>query len=280
MARQTDPYRTAEVLREKPLLFVRVRDAFITPSGTRMTLPPPGQNLPNELPNGMPVIVEHRLDGTWALTIPNFGTWPLMPQSMPIPRRQLEWRDRQYHVPRGMRRPVRFLVVDDRGNRGRNLYLTEDGNGFRVGSVQEVSPAYDTDHLTPIQRRRRREAQVRKDFPVEADDILNPNISIHQMLMRRPPRRWKCKWLAYIIRARHGIMRKGDLSQVEEEITVAIHDHLRHYRNQWKRKTGVKPGTNQAADRFKEWNELRRHDKLIRENEATGLPIGDRRYID
>ncbi len=278
--RTKDVYRTAKCHRKRPLLLVRVADAFKV--NGRHRLPALGTTQENVLPSGLPVIVEHADDGTWSLTLRNIGTWPLVAQPMPIPRRRLEWRERQYQVPRGMRHPVRFLIVDDRGNKVHNLYAVEEKDGDRVGSRHEISPGYDTDHLTPAQRRQRREAQVRKDFPMEASDILNPHISLHQMLMRRPFRKWKLKWLAYIIRARHGIMRKGDLSTVDEKITVAVNDHLRHSRNQWKRKVGVKPGTTNQAyhDHLKEWNELRRHDKLWRENEATGLPVGDRRYID
>jgi hypothetical protein len=273
------PYRTAHQLKKKPLLLVRIADAAKV--NGRHHLPPIGQQLSNTLPNGLPVIVAHHTDDTWSLTIPNIGTWPLIAQPMAIPRRRLEWRNRQYHPPPGMRRPVRFVIVDDWGNKVHNLFVIEDKDGDRVGSRQEIAPAYSTYHLTPAQRRQRREAQVRKDFPMQADDILNPRISLHQMLMRRPFRKWKVEWLEYVLRARHGIMHKGDLSAVEEEVTVAIHDHLRHKRNQWKRKRG-KPGTTPPSyyDNLKEWNELQRHDKLMRENEATGLPIGDRRWID
>jgi hypothetical protein len=158
------PYATADVYLKKPILIVRLRDVFAemlpeppkAGAKTRMRLIQRGQYMTDVLPNGLPVRVEHRRDGTWWFIIPNIATYPLVVEPMPIPKRRLIWSDGRYHLPFGMRQPVRFFIRDSLGKKVRNLYAIE---------ADEIS-----DHGTTAERAKRRADKVRREC-LQADAI-------------------------------------------------------------------------------------------------------------
>lgn len=241
-------------------------------------------------PGGLIVRVEHRDDGSWWLMLPDrmegddfvaadatgIATYPLVVQPMSVPKRRLiRQGDGTYRLPPGMRHPVRFLIQDSTGRRVRNLYLADDG---RIGSAHELGMyTHPTKHFNPLQRQQRRQDKVRQDYPLQADDILNNHISVRQLLARRPFGMHRTRWLAYIIRARHGIVHKGDLPALQEEITVAINEHL------WTKTRGhprkYKMTTNFATT-LAPFNLARWQAKADLELDQEPVGIGDRRYID
>ncbi len=267
------PYHTADVLRKKPLLVVRLKDVFASPTTPRMRHLPIGQKMVVALPNKLPVVVEHRTDGSWHLVIPNVGNWLLIAQAMPVPCRQLIRQNGAYRLPPGVSPPVRFVILDSTGRRCRNLYMDQD---LRVGSAHEIgATTYATKHMTSSQRLQRRRDRVRREFPLHADDILGDR-SIRQVLQRRPSGMHRTKWLEYLVRSRHGVMHKGDLPALQTEITAAILDHL------WTRHCG--PPRHQMTTNFHTtlapFNAARAARRRQAELDADPPGIGDRRYID
>jgi hypothetical protein len=223
------------------------------------------------------VVVEHRTDGSWHLVIPNVGNWLLIAQAMPVPKRRMIRKNGVHYLPPGLHPPVRFVILDATGHKVRNLYMTADE---RVGSQHELgATAYWTDHMTPFQRLQWRQDRVRRDFPLQADDMLNPNIKLRRVLARRPFYQHRTKFLEQIIRARHGIVHKGDRMPLQEEVTMAINEYL------WTRRSGPRPYQKLSdhptyARTLKPFNEARwwvqAGEKVMQEEPG----VGDRRYID
>jgi hypothetical protein len=228
------PYATADVYLKKPTIIVRLRDVFAemrpeppkAGAKTRMRLLQRGQYMTDVLPNGLPVRVEHRRDGTWWFIIPNIATYPLVVEPMPIPKRRLIWSNGAYHLPFGMRQPVRFFIRDSIGNKVRNLYAIAAVDGsFRVGSRFEIgATTYVSDHGTPTERAKRRADKVRQEYPY-ADEIFACH-DLRKLLRLRPTGKWKRKWLEYVTRAQWGVVHKGDLPALQSAITAAITEHL------------------------------------------------------
>jgi hypothetical protein len=268
------PYETADVLRKKPLLVVRLKDVFASPTTPRMRHLPIGQKMVTILPNKLPVVVEHRTDGSWALVIPNIGTWPLIAQEMPVPKRRMIRKNGVHHLPFGLHQPVRFMILDATGRKVRCLYMDQDE---RVGSAHEIgAAAYDTDHMTSSERTMRHQDRVRQAFPLQGDDMLNPNIKIRRVLARRPFYKHRTKFLEQIIRARHGIVHKGDRIPLQEEVTMAINEYL------WTRRRRHLRASDHPtyATTLKPFNEARWLDQLGRRIEQEEPGVGNRRFID
>jgi hypothetical protein len=161
-----NPYKTAEQYLKKPKLIVKLRDVFAEHlseppkigNPERMRLIQPGQFMTTTLPNHLPVRVEHHRDGSWWLIIPNVAIYPLVADPMSVPKRRMVSRDGAYLLPFGMRRPVRFFILDSAGKKVRNLYAIEDACaaiGFRVGSRRELRLNYTTDFMSLAQRTKR-----------------------------------------------------------------------------------------------------------------------------
>ncbi len=285
------------VLTREPTLALRAKDLFAEPllppppagRPTRHRLPRQGEAMTARSPEGLMVRVEHRDDGSWWLMLPDrmenatttVITYPLVVQPMSVPKRRLiRQRDGTYRLPPGMRHPVRFLIQDSTGRRVRNLYLADDG---RIGSAHELGmDTHPTKHFTPLQRLQRRQDKVREQFPLEGPDILNPNISIRQVLLRCPIGKHRIKFLASVIRARHGVVHGGDKSVLDEKITVAIDQHLRRHKRRWRIQAGPKPWKmpSSYARTLKPFNEARWQYQAYEEIEQEEPGIGDRRYID
>jgi hypothetical protein len=229
------PYKAAVQYIKQPTLIVRLRDVFAerlpeppaTGNPERMRLIQPGQYMTTRLPNRLPVRVEHHRDGSWLLIIPNVAAYPLIADPMTVPKRRMVWRDGAYHLPFGMRRPVRFYILDTTGRRVRNLYAIVNPDGsFKVGSRNEICRCYKTDFMTPEQRHKRRQDKVREQHPTRAGEILDWKIDIATLMKRRPNGIFRHKWLEYVIRARWGVIHKGDLTAIESEITRATQQHI------------------------------------------------------
>ncbi len=268
------PYQTAHQLVKKPLAVVRLKDVFASHPSPRHL--PIGQKMVITLPNKLPVVVEHRTDNSWHLVIPNIGTWPLIAQEMPVPKRRMIRKNGVHHLPPGLHPPVRFVILDATGRRCRNLYMTQDEI---VGSVHEIgAAAYATDHMTPTQRLEWRRTRVRQAFPLQGDDMLNPNIKIRRVLARRPFYKHRTKFLERIIRARHGIVHKGDRIPLQEEVTLAINEYLSR-RGGPKRYLRLSDHPTYATT-LKPFNEARWLNQLGRRIEQEEPGVGDRRFID
>jgi len=89
----------------------------------------------------------------------------------------------------------------------------------------------------------------------------------------------KANWLAYIIRARHGVVHKGDRHVLEEEITAAILEHL------WTRHQGPRRYQRLSdhptyATTLAPFNLARWQKQADLELDQEPVGIGDRRYID
>ncbi len=289
----------APVLTKKSTLALRARDLFAEPlqppppngARTRHRLPRQGEAMTARSPEGLMVRVEHRDDGSWWLMLPDrmenattVITYPLVVQPMSVPKRRLiRQRDGTHRLPPGLRQPVRFLIQDTTGRRVRCLLASSDDG--RIGSAHELGmDTHPTKHFTPLQRLRRRQVKVREQFPLEGPDILNPNISIRRVLLRCPIGKHRNKFLADVIRARHGPMHKGDLPALEQEITAAIDQHLRRHKRRWRIRGGGGPKPwkmpSSYARTLKPFNEARWQYQAYEEIEQEEPGIGDRRYID
>jgi hypothetical protein len=265
------PYQTADQLVKKPLQILRLKDVFAqaSPPGvrwTRMRLPPIGQKMVRTLPNKLPVVVEHRTDDSWHLVIPNFGIWKLLAQPMPVPKRRMLRKGGTHQLPPGMPAPVRFLILDATGHRVRSLYMTGDE---RVGSVHELgAAAYATDNMTPTQRTIRHQEKIRRDFPLQADDMLHEP-KIRKIIRRKPPGMLNTKWVEKVVRAKHGVVHKGDRPGLQSEVTAAITEFL------WTRtaRAHKMPPTYHAN--LGHLNRARRREKAKRIREAEPVPVAN-----
>jgi hypothetical protein len=213
--------------RERDALAERLPEPPSSGNPERMRLPGRGQSITRTLPNGLPVRVEHHRDGSWWLIIPNIASYPLIADPMSVPKRRMVWRDGAYHLQSGMRRPVRFYILDATGKRVRNLYaFTNPDGSFRVGSRHELKMNYATDFMSPEQRTKHRLDKVRAEHPTRADAIFDWKNDIATLLRQRPHGMRRKDWLETIIRARWGIVHKGDGEKIEFEITRTIQQHI------------------------------------------------------
>jgi hypothetical protein len=255
-----DSYQTAaEQYFRKPVLLVRLRDVFAMPNHEPMLLIQPGQFFTTILPNKLPVRVEHHLDGSWLLVIPNIATYSLVAEPMAVPKWRLIWRDGAYHLPSGLRRPVRFYIHDGTGRRVRNLYAVRNKDGsVVVGSRHELKISYQTDSMNHPKRKQRRLTKLFARCPERRADVLNFRNSIYKLMTLRPwigkSRIRKRDWLRIIVAARYDL--RGD--ELESEVTANLTAYncrpanRSRYRPQYYRT--LLP-LNQAAHQVRQWQE-------------------------
>jgi hypothetical protein len=257
------PYHTADVLRKKPLLVVRLKDVFASPPTRHL---PIGQKMVTTLPNKLPVVVEHRNDGSWHLVIPNVGAWPLVAQEMPVPKRRMIRKNGVHHLPPGLHPPVRFVILDVTGHKVRNLFMTADE---RVGSQHELgATTYSVKNLTPAQRTDRHQEKIHRDFPLQADDMLYET-NIRKILRRKPPGMLRTKWVEAVIRAKHGVVHKGDRPHLQSDVTAAINEFL------WTRTSRANKMPPTYNDNLGHLNRARQREKAKRIREAEPVPVAN-----
>ncbi len=211
------------------------------------SLPPPGHHFDTTLPNGVWCRVEHWPNGTWWLIICGIHRYQLLPERMP---RQgwFVYRDGAWHPPFGKPWPIRWWILDSLGHRVLKLFIHDidtDGDPAPFGSRHELgATTYKTDFMSPAARVKRREDQLRAKYQskTDVDAILNWRLPVAAVLRRyKPVNMHRVAFLRDIVRARHGIVHKGDLQNIEGQITGFVRDLIwcRSYKSG--RRKGDKP---------------------------------------
>jgi len=178
---------------------------------------PPGRYSDVVLSNQIPCRVEHYSNDAWVLAVAGKYRYPLIPETMPVPRRRCIWnkQEKRYVLPFGCHAPIRWYVLDKTGQRVRQLLAHDNGT---LGSRHELKIYYKSLCMKPADRTKSRITKLFARYPEKRDAVMDVRNTEFDLMRYRPWNLLKRKWMRTVLAARYNLRGK----ELETQTTIKL----------------------------------------------------------